>query len=231
MDFDTIFPAELGGSSIEEPLRALHELYNEVDAATAAFHAAVAAHVADCAARPSARTPGKRQPVSFGCPSGCGACCERFVPDILPAEADYAALWILSKRPDLAKADLRDKAPCPFYAADKPEAHCRIYGGRPLICRLFGYSAVGTKEGALAYSLCWSMPTPRGSVVRCWEGEALKEGLGAIPPLMADYGLRLQALSEPAPGDKPFIAEAVRASIDRMSLILSLARDDGGRAA
>lgn len=206
MEFTDFFPAALAGSSFEEPLAALHGLYAEVDAACSSFLSAA-----------RDKDPG------FGCPQGCGACCERFVPDILPAEADYAALWILRYAPELASVEQRDIAPCPYYAADKPEAHCRIYGGRPLICRLFGYTSVGTKNGSLSYSLCWSMPGLRGSELRSWTGEELARAFGRLPSPMADYGLRLQALSAPASSSgKPLLGKAIRDSIDRFRFILSL---------
>jgi Fe-S-cluster containining protein len=213
MEFTDIFPPELGGSSLEEALSDLHRLYAEADAACANFLSSA-----------RASSPG------FGCPEGCGACCERFVPDILPAEADYAALWILRYRPDLAGVEPGESAPCPFYAADRPEAHCQIYGGRPLICRLFGYTAMATKTGSPCYSLCWSMPGIAGENTRSWEGAGLERVFGATPALMADFGLRLQSISNPASAERPFLGRAIRDSIDRLRFLIGLAGggNDGG---
>lgn len=211
MDFDRLFPKALEGSSLEGGLRALHELYAEVDAATAAFQAQANAFL-EASDKPR-----------LGCPEGCGSCCERFIPDIHRVEAEYAALWIIANDEGLGELASRDQGgACPFYARDRPEAHCGIYGGRPLICRLFGYSAVGGKEGDRAYSLCWRMPSPLGSDARSWEGPALGAALGAEPPLMADFGLRLYAISAPEEGNKPLMGEALGLALGRLRLLLSL---------
>lgn len=217
MDFTDIFPPEMEGSFNEAPLRALHALYAEVDAANTAFREAVREKLL-------AAPGGAGEAEAFGCPEGCGSCCERFLPDILPVEADYAALYILRYRPDRLHFETSDHPPCPFYDADRPEAHCTIYHGRPLICRLFGYSAYGAKDGRKAYSLCWSMPSPSGLLRRSWEGEELLSTLGALPPLMADYGLRLHALSPRSSAHNPFLGEAIRDSLSRIGFFLSLAR-------
>ena len=34
------------------------------------------------------------------CMDGCGVCCERFMPDILPVEADLIAVFLLANIPD-----------------------------------------------------------------------------------------------------------------------------------
>lgn len=236
MSIDTFLPPELAGTSLAEPLAALDGLYAEADAACAAFQAA---------ARSRSSAEGG---FPFGCPSGCGSCCERFVPDILPVEADYAALWILRNRPELSAVEPRSEAPCPYYDEADPGAHCRIYGGRPLICRLFGYSAMADKAGALEYSLCWKMPgaaapNRNGEDLRSWRGSAIAQVFGANPPLMADFGLRLQGLAAAAP-ERALLGDAIRESLDRLRFLLRLAasgsdgndndggnNNDGGKAA
>jgi len=236
MDTEPLIPPELADSSIAKPLAALGELYAEADAACAAFLDAARAR------------SGAEGAFRFGCPQGCGSCCERFVPDILPLEADFAALWILRNRPELAAVEPRSEAPCPYYDQANPEAHCRIYGGRPLICRLFGYSAMADKEGALEYSLCWKMPgafTPsrNGEDLRSWRGAGIREAFGASPPLIADFGLRLQGLAAASAG-RVLLGEAIRDSVERMRFLLRLAAEgsdgndndggnnnDGGKAA
>lgn len=99
------------------------------------------------------------------CPAGCGRCCEGIVPGCGEAEADVAARWIMSVRPDLPDAILsaepRSAPPCPFYRADSPE-HCTIYPARPFLCRAFAFSGYPEKHGATVYRLCEHMATPRG---------------------------------------------------------------------
>lgn len=224
MHISDILPPELEASSLGDPMRALLSLYEEVEAATSAFREG---------ARGRLGQPGGGLP-RFGCPEGCGACCERFMPDILPAEADFAALWILGHRPELAERGrlAGEKPPCPFYDRDSPEAHCSIYPARPLICRLFGYTAVATKNGLHAFSLCWAMPDPSGTGRRSWEGQDLAELLGFEPPLMADFGLRLQSLLPESAATKPFLGPAIASSVSRLSFLLSMARgtDNEGEA-
>lgn len=217
-----ILPPELETTSLAGPIKALHELYAEIETATSAFRDG--ARKALALAHPDLDLP------RLGCPEGCGACCERFLPDILPLEADYAALWILGQRPELAERTRvpRTSPPCPFYDRDKPEAHCSIYPARPLICRLFAYSGVTTKEGLPAYSLCWAMADPQGQGKRSWIGREILEDLGSLPPAMADYGRRLQALAPETPGHKPYLGEAIGASLSRLSLLLRMARQEGG---
>jgi Fe-S-cluster containining protein len=216
MNEDRSYPQGIEGSSLAERLHALEALYAEADAACATF-------LGQARLSFPARTHGG---LPFGCPDGCGACCERFVPDILPLEADYAALWILRNRPELAEVGPRSSAPCPYYDADNAAAHCRIYGGRPLICRLFGFSAVVGKDGEASYSLCWKMPLPEGARTRSWGGRDLAETFGASPPLMARFGLKLEALSPPARHPRPLLGEAINDSIGKLRLLLSLASGD-----
>ena len=215
-----LIPPGLKSSSVALPLAALDRLYEEADAACQAFLDAARAGTG------MRDTAPMRDLSRFGCPEGCGSCCERFVPDIQPLEADYAALWILRNRPELASVQARAAAPCPYYAPDRPEAHCRIYGGRPLICRLFGFAAMSDKEGRRSYSLCWRMPGLAGRPERSWEGNDLETALGAVPPLMADFGFRLQGLSSPAPFPRPLIGEAIGDSLTRLRFLMALAGDE-----
>ncbi len=215
MEFETLFPLRLEGSSLDGGLRALHALYAQADAATALFRDKAAGFLA------AQGSPG------FGCPDGCGSCCERFVPDLLPLESDYIALYILRLKPELASVQARDLAPCPYYDAQNADAHCRIYEARPLVCRLFGFASVGSKNGARAYSLCWRMDSPAADGSRAWEGKALGQVFGFEPPYMAEFGLRLQSLSAEGPRPRSLIVEAVRASHDRLSYLLSLIVEGG----
>ncbi len=221
MTLAEILPPELEDSSMAESIRALYKLYAEIETATSAFKEGARKTLA-------LAHPGENLP-RLGCPDGCGACCERFLPDILPVEADYAALWILAHKPELAERtrEPRNSPPCPFYDKDRLEAHCSIYPARPLICRLFVYSGITTKEGLTAYSLCWAIPDPQGQGKRSWVGEEILEELGSFPPLMADYGLRLHALAPETPGTKPFLGEAIGRSLNRLSFLLSVARREG----
>lgn len=144
----------------------------------------------------------------LSCPVGCGTCCEHFIPDILPVEASYLAAWLVRNRPEQALEITNNGFPkqnpsfiggCPLYNHDDTEAHCTVYPGRPLICRLFAFSGTRGKTGEAAFSLCRLMPDlpPPHSGRRRWEGKELDEVLGT-PPLMSDMAAELEAI---VPGD------------------------------
>ncbi|MBL8968664.1 MAG: YkgJ family cysteine cluster protein [Spirochaetaceae bacterium] len=208
-------PPELIGSPAGELLAAIGGIHDRIEAAQSAFRAKAAESGA-----------------ALGCPEGCGSCCENFVPDVLPVEALAAAAFILGHRPDLAGRAAQSQGPtCPFYDADRPEAHCSIYPGRPLVCRLFGFAAVLGKDGEPSFALCRHMPSPVGNGERAWSDEALRGLFGAVPPVMAAFGAELLGLEPDAAGERRPLPEALPAAIARLGLALryaSLGRGDDG---
>lgn len=143
----------------------------------------------------------------MSCPEGCGTCCRGFEPDTLRPEALFAAAYILAEEPAL-EAMLDDPRPdgsCPFWSEENPH-HCRVYPGRGLICRLFGFSSRRDKGGALEFRPCKHMPqSHRGSFA---DGAGTKPK----PPLaMADYASRLVALAPGATRGQfgPMVKEAL----------------------
>lgn len=225
--------AALSGSSLEAELEALDSLYGEVESAESAFTSALR----------SGSAPG------FGCPQGCGSCCDVFVPDILPIEADYLALWILAERPELAEKILEEAqgqsredfaaiSSCPLVEPHPaPEGgHCGVYGGRPLICRLFGFSGVVSKRGLPAFALCRHMEALPGLEERSFEGASLSALAEVEPPLMSDYGERLVALKPEDSGERGPLPSLLPRALSRVSLLLAMGRaagddkphDDGG---
>lgn len=179
----TILPEGLRFGVLFDRLTSVHSIYTRAEEALASFRA--------------------RNGLS--CPAGCGTCCEGFIPDVLPLEASYLAAWLVRNRPERARemaesdAVLPTGSGCPLYDPNKPEAHCTVYPGRPLICRLFAFSGVRAKGGQASFALCRGMPdlpSPR-SGARTWEGPEL-ETLFGPPPLMSDFGAELEGI---VPGD------------------------------
>lgn len=166
------------------------------------------------------------------CPEECGSCCETFVPDILPLEADYLAAWIL--RTDPAQAQRlagwdRNPAlpPCPFYEADRKDGHCSVYPARPLICRLFGFSAIKDKEGREAFSLCKEMPSRASG--RSWSDAEILNEFGTRLPVMADFTAEVLALSPNEAGKRLPLTEALPSALRRLLLrkrLVELESDD-----
>ncbi|MBU0937194.1 MAG: YkgJ family cysteine cluster protein [Spirochaetes bacterium] len=131
---------------------------------------------------------------NLSCPSGCGSCCEDFVPDILPVEASMLAVFLAARdRPAayaLAAGSLGaqefsgGRHGCPLYLADNPY-HCPVYEARPLICRMFPFAAVRDKSGLPRFSPCKLMPQAAGF------DKTAANPLMASAPLFADYGYQL----------------------------------------
>jgi uncharacterized protein len=174
------------------------------------------------------------------CPPGCGSCCEPFVPDILPAEAAYAAAWLLGHEPELAAeaatwgSDPPAAPPCPFYRKASLEAHCAIYPARFLICRLFCAAGMRDKEGNPSFKPCAHMSLAGypglGEERPIIVGDDLIRLFGVAPPIMADYSAELVALCPSDAGDRVTVVEALPKALARVGLSLSLAHAASDRA-
>ena len=122
-----------------DPLDELNGIYSELDVKISAFsiHA------------------------GLSCPSGCGRCCETFIPEITRSEADYIASHLLGTGHPLTLDSWTvgelDGA-CPFFRIQGDPYHCSIYQARPLICRLFGFSGSRDKNSILRFRPCRYMP-------------------------------------------------------------------------
>lgn len=193
------FIEPLAGTSLEEPLNALDALYADADAATSAW-------ISDS---------------RIACPPGCGACCERFVPDILPVEALYLAAWARKNAPEaIERVSAFDGTMCPLYVKDNPH-HCTVYGGRPLICRMFGYSGMKDKDGNAAFSLCFAMSHPSG--LRKFTSEETVREFGKTPPVMADYGMATASILPDSAGKRSLLPFALADAAARIETILRYA--------
>lgn len=205
------------GSALESAISAVDAMYARIERDQVAFLSATAA---------------KGQPLR--CPPGCGSCCEPFVPDLLPAEANYAAAWMLEKAPDLVEETLSwrrtgppSSPPCPFLRYSDSGSRCAIYPARFLICRLFGFSGIRDKVGRAAFRPCAHMPLA-GSLYPTRDrsslsGVVLEKVCGAEPPIMGDYAAQLIVLAPSESGDRHSVIEALPSALIRVGLALSLA--------
>lgn len=92
------------------------------------------------------------------CPTGCGTCCEHFVPELTALEASLIAAYILFVKNDPALIKcLEDHtlldAVCPLYNPSSA-FHCTIYPVRGMICRLFGVCPSSDKTGLPIFLKC-----------------------------------------------------------------------------
>ena len=126
------------GTVIYDVLTAVDSLYNDIDAGQKVW---------------KAKSP-------MQCPDGCGSCCVHFEPEVYEAEALYLAAWMLENQREraerIAEADgaaLSDRDGCILFDPDTAY-HCTVYGGRCLICRLFGFSGDHGKDGLIRWKPC-----------------------------------------------------------------------------
>jgi Fe-S-cluster containining protein len=142
MDSSIFIPHFLENLAMAERLHRLLDLYGQADAAVAEW----------------------LRHVPYHCPPGCGTCCSAFQPDILQVEAELVVSYVISARPGLLpliaypeQAVDRTSGACLFYSASY-RGSCSVYPARPLICRLFGTTAVRDKSGEIVYRLCANIP-------------------------------------------------------------------------
>jgi len=216
---DTIL-ATLGGTSFESRFRDVEALYAKIDSAQSNMRSDF----------PASKT--------LSCPPGCGTCCESFIPDVLPLEAEYIAAYLIatSRRANtpLQCADKKGdgKQACPFYNAEEPSAHCGIYPARALICRLFGFTPSLNRDNKPVLALCKHMPSTLADGARKISEVDLDRGAetDSKPGVatMSDFAQALIALSPDEAGDRRLLTEALPSALARIGLLLSLASGNGG---
>lgn len=206
-----ILPPGLPFGDLMDALSGAHRVYERAELAMADF----------------------RDSSGVACPAGCGACCETFVPDVLPLEAAYLAAYLAREAPERALAlegfsEAEGAAPrCPFYRFDHA-AHCSVYGGHPLICRLFGFSGVRAKDGTPGFALCRRMDRLPDRAARAWKGEAVARELGAVPPLMSDLAAELQAVRPHEASERRLLTDALPEALRKVLFLAGLGANDPG---
>ncbi len=153
------------------------------------------------------------------CVEGCGHCCEHFIPDITPIEAEYLAFGLISEGLDTqVLEDIEKKRDdmkrCMFYK-DAGPYHCTVYKWRPLICRLFGASASDNKEGRPVFRHCkWNK---EGCSLTPEQLEAHKSVLVE----MAQYGLRVDECRADET-DRDLLPDALYRAIMKVRFMIEL---------
>ncbi len=162
---------------------------------------------------------------SFSCPDGCGDCCAHFEPDLLECEALYLAAWLLENNPRVARwimegdfVSANNDDGCILFDPGTPY-HCTVYGGRCLICRLFGYAGEHDKNGRPRWRPCRFYPDETLLPFEHREyGEEELARFSAPLPIMADF--MEQALSlAPDGGQTEALREALPKALRRLMLI------------
>lgn len=175
----------------------------------------------------------------FPCPDGCGSCCVDFEPDVLECEALYLASWMLfhQRARALALVDGSFVSPrpdpergCILFDPANPY-HCTVYGGRCLICRLFGYTGDRGKDGAIRWKPCKFPPRERGleprddggkggeGERRQYRAEELFERFGAAPAAMGDVTAQVIALAPDSVEERFPLRDALPRAIARLLML------------
>ncbi len=175
-----------------------------------------------------------RQEHGISCPEGCGACCERFVPDITPVEARLVAAYLLfvQNRTDVLQL-MNDHAMglhfpissvggtandpqmrgCPLYNPDSPY-HCSVYEVRPLICRLFGAATSDTKDGGSAFRRCKVNPANTMPTYLSFSADD-------PVPVMGEYAMQVRSVDE-ANVEVQLLPEAVAEAFPQLQFLMYL---------
>ena len=149
------------------------------------------------------------------CPSGCGSCCEHFVPDITRSEALLIAAYILgSKERDVLMDRLgaENGDGCPMYNPNDADHHCT---------RMFLSACSSDKNGMNQFSFCH----------RIGKTGMKLSNLDRFHP-MSFYGEKLRAI-EGNGSDAKLLPEAVSRAISRIGLEMMYSgyfSDDGGES-
>ncbi|MGN1164012.1 MAG: YkgJ family cysteine cluster protein [Candidatus Ornithospirochaeta sp.] len=162
----------------------------------------------------------KRFQEKFGvsCISGCGNCCEHYVPYLTESEALVAAYVALrDDRVEEIMARLNNFSEkdtvCPLYNKEG-EYHCSLYEGRSMVCRLFGLSVSQDKGGKMVWRPChWK--DGKGEVL---DGSVLEANSGDVP-VMSHYGEKLE---ECGGTEGELIDSAVSKAIWKIKMILEM---------
>lgn len=153
----------------------------------------------------------------ISCLAGCGKCC--FKPDIEATPLEFLPLafdLFLTRRIDEVFDELStsEKAYCHLFTP-KPlsldKGSCGQYVHRGLICRLFGYSAMKTKNSERKYITCKPIKESQAEKVEA-VNRSLKEG-GKVP-LMSDYYFQIRSIDPDLGTNRYPINEAIRKAIE-----------------
>ncbi len=159
------------------------------------------------------------------CPPGCGACCqsanvEASVLELLPVALEFFRSGQLDRW--LEAAHSAQGRTCLFHTPDKLQyghGRCAIYPHRPLMCRLFGYTAIRDKNDRPTLVTCRlinklipdKVATARRLVAQ-----------GAEIPFMTDVASELRGIDPHLGSALMPLNEAFSRAVDRIGLAFQL---------
>ena len=164
-----------------QALKEIADIYKEIDAAITNF----------------------KEITGLKCIHLCGKCC-----DVPSSRIETSILEVLPLAHNLMKTErwesilekvnaASEESVCIFYSRDAVPGlygRCTVYESRPLVCRLFGHSAVINKYGVKVVSLCSELKKKNEGIVEkinC----IIQDGLHV--PVLPEYAMR-SSMIEPA---------------------------------
>jgi len=198
-----MIPAQLAGSSLEMPLLRMAAIYESIEIAQQRW---------------IGLTP-------YRCPDGCGKCCAKFEPELTEVEALFLAAWILHNEPELPDSihldSIQPDSEQTACVLSEPDGifHCRVYAGRPLICRLFAFSGDKAKDGTARFRPCEYMPHTGDRIL---DEAALRSLYGELPPLMSDFASEADLLMPDCSGKRIPLRLALSGALSKISMLYQL---------
>ena len=158
---------------------------------------------------------------SLKCVSGCGRCCENPKISITVLEVFPLAckLWQDKMAPAILAQMAKDSTQgvCVFYQPDAIVAgsgRCGVYPLRPLLCRLFGFSAKMDKHGNPSLVTCSTMKNycaqEYKQVVKHFSEKTL------AVPRMQEYGIQLLCIDSYWAREQLPINQAIRMALEKV---------------
>ncbi|MCR5605667.1 MAG: YkgJ family cysteine cluster protein [Treponema sp.] len=143
----------------------------------------------------------------FHCTTSCdGKCCVGFEPHINECEALFLAANLLENNEQMAKEIIdgtfipqrKNEETCIFFN-ESGKYHCRVYEGRCLICRLFGYCGDYGKNGEIRWKPCKFYPNNELKKMNLEHKQYLQDELknkyNALPPVMNNFSQQTVEIS------------------------------------
>jgi Fe-S-cluster containining protein len=161
-----------------------------------------------------------RKKTRMHCPPACGHCCTK--ADVQTSELEMLPMALALMRRGEAdrwyeEAERRGfEGVCVFYAPEPgiDAGKCSRYTGRPLICRLFGFSANTDKYGAPRLVACSVAKATDMDLVEKVQDDVAAGRIKA--PLMSLYALKVAAI-DPSMANELFpVNLALKKAVDRV---------------
>lgn len=138
-----------------------------------------------------------KKETGLDCISKCRTCCNTSSRNIEVSVLEFLPLavhlWQTNKAEEMLARlyEKRDEDHCILLennSLQKPEGGCLYYDWRPLLCRLFGFSAMLNKEGTPESSVCRLVKQIHPERVECLR-ESVRNGLAI--PINSQFGQRV----------------------------------------